>query len=231
MKLPDAVPIRWPRASRLVPARYRAAECFERIEEPEGGTLPGILERLSSLTAAAGASDLDTLDPAHILFGAGAGWINASFIAPRPGRFSTSRRGAFYLAEDVATSLAEVRHHLQASYRREGVREPVDLEYRALQAHLEGAFPDIRARLQARAPWSAIYAPDAWAAGQAFGDRLRDAGAPALVYASLRHPGGSCAAVFDPNAVRACRHDTWLVFRWNGREVFQIFEKRVLPLG
>ena len=230
MKLPEAVPILWPRASRLLPARYRAAECFERIQEPDDATAPGLLERLSALTAAAGASDLEILDPAQVLFGPGAGWINGSFITPRPGRFSTSRRGAFYLAEDVATSLAEIRHHLETTYRREGVREPVDLEYRALQAHLEGALPDIRPKLRNRAPWSAIFAPESWTAGQAFADRLRDAGAPGVVYASLRHPGGSCAAVFDPNRVRACRHDTWLVFRWNGREVSQIYEKRILPL-
>ena len=228
MKLPDPEPIRWPRASRLVPARYRAEECFERIQDPEEPAGAALLARLSALTGAAGAGDLDTLDPRHVLFGNGAGWINASFITPRPGRFSTFRRGAFYLAGNLDTSLAEVRHHLQRDYRREGITETLDLDYRALTAHLEGAFPDIRSRLGARAPWSAIYAPDSWAAAQAFGDRLRDGGAAGLVYASLRHPGGACAAVFDPNRVRACRHDTYLTFRWNGREVAQIYEKRII---
>jgi hypothetical protein len=226
VKLPTAS-IRWPRASRLVPARYRVEECFERIQDPAGGAPAELLARLSGLTAAA-TGDLDTLDPAHILFGAGAGWINGAFITPRPGRFSTFRRGAFSLAGDLETSLAEVRHHLQENFRREGVTEALRLDYRALVAHVEGVFPDIRAKLKVRAPWSAIYAPDAWAAAQALGDRLREAGHPGVIYASLRHPGGACAAIFNPNAIRACRHDTYLTFCWNGRAVFQIFEKRIL---
>jgi len=49
-----------------------------------------------------------------------------------------------------------------------------------------------------------------------------------VVYARLRRPGGACAAIFDPNTVRACRHDTYLTFRWNGREVAQIYEKRII---
>ena len=49
-------------------------------------------------------------------------------------------------------------------------------------------------------------------------------------YQSLRHPGGACAAVFEPNTVRACRHETYLTFRWNGRDVTQIYEKRILEL-
>ncbi|BDU73015.1 RES family NAD+ phosphorylase [Mesoterricola silvestris] len=229
MKRPEPVPICWPRAMRLVPARYRAEECFEAVRDPENPDSGALLARLSTLTAAAGQGDLDALDPSRVLFGPGAGWINASFITPRPGRFSTSRRGAFYLAGDLETSLAEVRHHLQLNYRREGITQPLDLDYRALTAHLEGRFPDIRSRLSARAPWSAIYAPDDWSAAQRFGAEMRDAGHAALVYASLRHPGGACAAVFDPNAVRACRHDTYLTFRWNGTAVAQVYEKRFLP--
>lgn len=229
VKAPPPVPIHWPRASRLVPARYRAAECFERIQDGLG--TPGDLIRLAGLTAAAGPGDLDTLDPAKVLFGSGAGWLNPSFLTPRPGRFSTFRRGAFYLAGELGTSLAEVHHHLQRRYREEAIAGPLDLSYRALTAHLEGAFPDLRPKLKARAPWSAIYNPEAWSAGQAFADTLRDQGCQALVYASLRNPGGSCAAVFDPNVVRSCRHDTYLTFRWDGKEIAQIYEKRILALG
>lgn len=222
--------LRWPRASRLLPARYRAAECFEQIQDVDGSTPIDVLERLGALTAAAGASDLDTLDPVHILFGAGAGWINASFITPRPGRFSNSRRGAFYLADDLETCLAEVRFHLQRNYRREGIVASLDLDYRALAVHLQGTFTDIRPRFGARGAWAALYDPEAWDAAQAFGDRLRDQGSTGVVYASLRRPGGACVAVFDPNALRACRHDTYLTFRWNGRDISQIYEKRILSV-
>lgn len=228
MRLPEQVLVSWPRASRLVPARYRAVECFERILDPEAAAPSELLARLSNLTASAGPGDLDLLDPGKILFGPGAGWINSSFITPRPGRFSSFQRGAFYLADELTTSLAEVRTHIEQTYRREGVTAALELEYRALLVRMEGRFADIRAKVKARAPWSAIYAPDSWTAAQTLGNRLRDAGYPGLVYGSLRNPGGACAAVFDPNTLRACRHDTYLTFRWNGQEVFQIYEKRIL---
>lgn len=59
--------------------------------------------------------------------------------------------------------------------------------------------------------------------------RLRDAGSPGLVYPSVRRLEGCCAAVYDPNVLRACRHDTYLTFRWNGTTIFQVYEKRILP--
>jgi hypothetical protein len=51
-----------------------------------------------------------------------------------------------------------------------------------------------------------------------------------LIYPSVRRLEGCCAAIFDPNTLRACRHDTYLTFRWNGRQVAQVYEKRILPL-
>ena len=80
-------------------------------------------------------------------------------------------------------------------------------------------------------PWSAIYATDSYAASQAFADALDRAGSRGLVYASVRSPGGTCAALFDPNLVRVCRHDTYLAFRWDGRGVSRVVEKRILRLA
>jgi hypothetical protein len=233
MRLPSpgsiaVTPLCWPRASRLQPARYQAADCFDRIQDPEGGSPVEVLARLAALSAACGEADL--LDPARVLFGPGAGWINAAYLCPRPGRFSSGRQGAFYLAEGLETALAEVRHHLQRDYRREAVTEAMDLEYRALAVQVEGALHDIRDHRPNRRPWSAILDPDDHLPGQAFAAGLREAGSPGLAYRSVRHPGGACAAVFDPNTLRACRHDTYLVFRWNGERISQIYEKRILAM-
>jgi len=236
VKLPAAarVPVAtlaWPRASRLIPARFQALDCFERILEPGEQDLGATLIRLAELTTPWGTRDLTLMDPAQVIFGPGAGWIMASYAAPRPGRFSTARRGACYVAEEIETGLAEVRHHLQESYRREGVTEVLDLEYRALTVHLQGSLHDIRGKARARAPWSAIYDPGAYAASQAFAGQLLAAGAQGLAYDSVRRPGGACAALFDPNLLRACRHDTYLVLRWDGAAVTRVLEQRILALS
>jgi hypothetical protein len=180
---------------------------------------------------ASGMGDLAAQDPSRILFGPGAGWINACYLVPRPGRFSTARQGAFYAARELATSLAEVRYHLELSYRTEGIQEAQDLEYRALRVHLAGTFHDLRSKARTRAPWSAVYDPVSYAASQALAGQLRGAGSRGILWLSLRHAGGECCAVFDPGTLRACRHDTYLTFRWNGREVAQVYERRILELA
>ena len=228
---PARVPVTaldWAHASRLVPARFKAADCFERILEPEEAFLGTALLRLAELTAPAGSGDLSLMDPSQILFGAGAGWINAGFALPRAARFSTARQGAFCVGEGIATCIAEVRHHLEQDYRREGILETMDLDYRALALRVQGNLHDLRGQSKTRPPWSAVYDPDGYAASQIFAATLRDAGAKGLAYDSVRHPGGSCAAIFDPNLLRHCRHDTYLAFRWNGREVTRVMEKRML---
>jgi hypothetical protein len=65
---------------------------------------------------------------------------------------------------------------------------------------------------------------------QSFAASLRAAGSAGILWLSLRREGGACAAVFDPNTLRACRHDTYLTFRWNGRDIHQVFERRILAL-
>jgi hypothetical protein len=223
-------PVRWPHGCRLIPARFRALECFERLLDPGAAAMGDLLARLADLTTCSGAGDLRLMDPGQILFGPGAGWINASFTAPRPGRFSDASHGAFYLAGEIETGIAEVSHHLHRDYRREGVIETMDLDYRALVVHLEGPLHDLRGKPRTRPPWSALYDPKDFRDSQTFGRSLRETGSRGLAYDSVRRSGGVCAAIFDPNLLRACRHDTYLAFRWEGGAVTRVMEKRILAL-
>ena len=218
----------WAHAARLVPARFQAADCFERILAPEEASQGEALLKLAELTATSGAGDLRLMDPSQVLFGPGAGWINASFTVPRAARFSTARQGAFYVAEQIETALAEVRHHLERDYRREGITETMDLDYRALAVRVQGELQDLRGKPKTRPPRSALYDPDSYSASQPFAATLRAAGSRGLAYDSVRHPGGACAAIFDPNLLHSCRHDTYLAFRWDGKAVTRIMEKRML---
>lgn len=233
LPLPGRVPLAtldWPQVCRLVPARFQAMDCFETVMDPQDQAGGDLVARLSGLTAASPAGDLRLLDPSQVLFGPGAGWISPSFTLPRAARFSTPRSGAFYLAEEIATSIEEVRHHLDQDMRREQLAAPMDLDYRALAVKVQGNFHDIRAKARSRAPWSAICAPDSYAVSQVFADSLRETGSRGIAYASVRRPGGACLAVFDPNTLRACRHDTYLSFRWDGGSVTRVVEKRLLAL-
>ena len=222
--------IQWRRGGRLLPACYQAEDFFEQIPAMAEPTLQEALLRLASLSSIVGPSSIALLDPARILFGPCAGWINFSFLRPRQGRFSTTRRGAFYLADGLETAIAEERHHLQARLAREGIGASLDLDYRALRVQVQGEFHDLRTRPVDKETWASLLDPESCSASQAFSLRAREAGSTGLVYPSVRRLEGCCAAVFDPNALRACRHDTYLTFRWNGKQVVQVYEKRILPL-
>ena len=60
---------------------------------------------------------------------------------------------------------------------------------------------------------------DSYAASQSFAAALRDAGSPGLVYPSVRHPGGWCAAAFRPNAVGIPTPTKRLKYHWDGSRV------------
>jgi len=62
---------------------------------------------------------------------------------------------------------------------------------------------DIRADAPDDPKDPAVYDPDpnAYAAGQRLGKRLRDAGKWTVRYTSVRHPPGSCFGVFVPRAI------------------------------
>jgi hypothetical protein len=205
-------------------------DCFETVLDPQARSEGDILSRLFELTAASAAGDLRLMDPSQVLFGAGAGWISPAYVLPRAARFSSSRHGAFYVAEEIATGVEEVRHHLELDLRRERITAAMDLDYRALAVQVQGRFHDIRGKARTRAPWSAICAPESHAFAQAFAESLRAIDAKGIAYASVRRPGGSCLAIFDPNTLGACRHDTYLGFRWDGHAVSRVVEQRLLAL-
>jgi hypothetical protein len=198
-RLPEAG-VEWAQAARLVPSRYRPSDCFERIaEDPETQDLQ---IRLADFTAS-GMGDLAAQDPSRILFGPGAGWINACYLVPRPGRFSTARQGAFYAARELATSLAEVRYHLELSYRTEGIQEAQDLEYRALRVHLAGTFHDLRSKARTRAPWSAVYDPVSYAASQALAGQERAPAASSGSACATRAENAAQCSIPAPSAPAA----------------------------
>lgn len=63
------------------------------------------------------------------------------------------------------------------------------------------------------------------AAGQALGRGLREDGSPALVYDSVRRPGGQCVAVFKPRALANPRPAGHVSLHWDGERITHWWEK------
>lgn len=185
-------------AHRLIPSRFPPIGLFDTVATP--ADLAAVMELAGWTNDRLVAERIARLPRAEWVYGRpNASVIMASFLHVAPGgaRFSGHDLGAWYAAARLATAAAEVGHHL----RREAVARGVAAMrrvYRAYAARLAGEFRDITGEQAGRPE---LYAPDSYAAGQAFGEAVRAAGSAGILYDSVRHAGGVNAVAYRPSAV------------------------------
>jgi RES domain len=122
--------------------------------------------------------------------------VMAAFLHVAPGglRFNGPELGAWYAADDLRTSAAEVGHHL----RRETVARAVpsmSRRFRTYSCALLGEYLDIRGQQRARAD---IYASARYDASQKLGEAVRASGGAGILYDSLRRRGGQNVVAHRP---------------------------------
>ena len=145
-----------------------------------------------------------------------AAFINAAFAyaKPRqPNRFN-ARRGPWYAALEVLTSMREVAWHMADFLAKSGALEGV-VEYAEMFASMAGEFVDLRGT-----PADPCLDPDpaiGYPAGNAVADAARARGLNGIVYPSVRHKGGTCIVALIPHAVQSVAPVA--VYASNGREV------------
>jgi RES domain-containing protein len=193
--------VKWAPCWRVIPARYAEDRTLEKISD---------------------VGDLDVTDGLERMTGPGSDSIMAPFIYRNPegSRFSDGAHGVYYAARTQATAVEETKHH-RAVFMRRTKEAPMRLEMRVLTADLDGELHDIRGQ-QKKHP--AIYHRSNYSASQAFGRQLAAEGSDGIVYDSVRHNGGQCAAVFRPLVLSRCRSAGLLAFDWNGMEVAKVYE-------
>jgi RES domain-containing protein len=144
-------------------------------------------------------------------------------LSPEGGRFSDGAFGAYYAARERATAVAESRHH-RAVFLARTKEPPLDLEMRVLEARLDARLHDLRG-LGMDLP--DVYHASDYTASKQLARELRRRASWGIAYDSVRRDGGQCVAVLRPRALSACRQAEHLIYRWNGREVAEVFEKRL----
>ena len=183
---------------RLIPSRFPPIGLFDSVAT--AADLAAVMELAGWTNDRLVAERIARLPQAEWAYGRpNASIVMAAFLHVAPGgmRFNGPELGAWYAAADLRTAAAEVGHHL----RREAVARSVPgmvRTYRAYSARLAGRYLDICGQ-QAALP--DVYAPGSHAASQAFGERLRAAGEPGILYDSVRHRGGVNAVAYRPSRV------------------------------
>ena len=210
---PDAAGSRH-NVARIIAAELDSVRFFEQLTPgADGDALLAILG-LTSPSLAEVVGNPALVPEGDRAYGPGSGWIMPAFTRRvRPSRFTDGRFGVWYVAWDTRTAVAETMYH--TSRRLQETHEPAqDVSMQILTADLAGF-----AAVLARVPeplWSAIHDPASYLVSQQVGTHVHDRGSEAIVYHSVRRPGGVCVGVLKPRAVRHCRRSGFVTFHWDG---------------
>lgn len=218
--------VAWLPCWRAIPTRFPYIDLYERIADPDDLEVLLEIEQLTNPRAQQEAGNLRLVPPEEWATGPGAGWIMASFtrLNPDGSRFSDGSFGVYYAGRDLATSVAETRYHREV-FLRHTAEPPMDLQMRVLTADLNTDLHDVRGPGH-----DDLHRPDDYGPSRAFGLKIRPESA-GIVYNSVRHPDGECAAVFRPNALANCREERMLTYGWDGEAIAQVYEARPLTEG
>jgi RES domain-containing protein len=123
--------------------------------------------------------------------------INAAFTHANPlgGRFSTSERGAWYAAFELATAKAEVLFHKSIEFAEIDWKEREEIPYDDYLADFTATFHDLRGLKDD------ALSPTSYVRSQQLAVELMEQGSLGLVYPSVRREGGTCIACFRPSVV------------------------------
>jgi len=209
----------------LIPNRFPPVSLFDRVASPDDLDLVYELEAMTNDRLRAEAGDLKLLPPAERISGPGTTPIMAAFthLNPEGSRFSDGTYGVYYCAQTLDTALAEVRYHQERFLRR--TREgPLRLELRLYLTDVDARLVDVRRQAE-------YHDPDNYGPSQQFAVPLQREGKDGVLYRSVRHPGGLCAAVFRPRALHHCRQSKHYAFHFDGQRVSAIDELQTVWSG
>lgn len=224
---PPRTDVAWAPCYRIISSRFPPIDLFEAVADPADLEAVFLIEAMTNDRLRHEAGDLFLVPPEDRVSGPGTSAIMAAFthLNPEGSRFSDGSYGVFYAARAVETAIEETKHHrtrfLQAT------DEPAqEIDMRVYAVDLSASLHDIR---PLRDHHPALHDPDSYGASQDFAAGLRDAGSDGILYHSVRHPGGECAAIFRPRLLSDCRQERHLCYVWDGRRISDVYEKRRFP--
>jgi hypothetical protein len=208
----------WRPSHRLIPSRFPPVGLFDRVADARDLEAVYALESMTNDRMREEAGELKLVPARDRIVGPGATPIMAAFthLNPEGSRFSDGSYGVYYCSQRLETALAEVRYHQERFLRRtnEGA---IRLELRLYLTNLDAKLVDVRKLAE-------CHLRDDYAPSQALGRTVREAAKDGILYRSVRHEGGSCAAVFRPPVLSACHQSSHYAFHFDGTSIVAIDE-------
>lgn len=222
----------WRATHRLIPATYvdRTEPYLATLVDPASADPDGDVAALTTLAAATNARLRVQADLPGLAIGAhelvyDLDWsqvVNGAFTYPgQGGRFHDQTRGCWYAGLAVETSLAEVAHHRAVALAEVDVWEDAG-EWQDFGCDIGGDHvADLR---DGSARSRRCLDPDSYVASQDLAAVLLDQGAAGVVWPSVRHPGGTCVAVFRPALLPPVSLGSRWRLEWDGSPTPRVTE-------
>ncbi|MVS97581.1 RES domain-containing protein [Devosia sp. L53-10-65] len=215
---PALTRVTWPKAYRLIRSIHPPIDLFEDIADPrdwealasaESKTNPRLWDHLGRL---------DLVPPERRVSGPGASYLMAPFVHvshDRPGRFTDGSYGIYSAGNAEEVAIREVAHHHARAMAASAEAPGWTSQFRMLVNRLDLDLHDAR-------PFDRFHDPDDYQAPQALGRQLRRAGSNGIVYRSVRHADGECAAIFWPDLIPVPVQADHFDYHWDGEKVDRI---------
>lgn len=224
MSTPAVSIIQWQPCYRIIPSRFPPIGLFEQVADPDDLEALFAIEAMTNDRLREVVGELQLVSPEDRVSGPGSSPIMAAFthLNPEGDRFTNGRFGVFYAGKSLETAVEETKYH-RARFLAATAEPAQEIDMRVYAVDLLANLHDIR---PLRESYPAYYHPTSYAISQELATTLRQAGSDGIVYQSVRHEGGECAAVFKPRLLSNCRQERHLCYVWNGRQISSIYEKR-----
>lgn len=220
----DVRAVKWSPSWRVIPTRYTEDRILRKVADAADMEITSGVEQMTSDRRRQEDDEVALVPPQERVTGAGSQYIMAPFTYRNPdgSRFSDGVHGVYYAARTQVTAVEETRHH-RAVFMSRTKEGPMRLEMRVLTADLDGDLHDVRGMQKKHA---GLYHRTNYSSSQALARELLKEGSSGIVYDSVRHKGGQCAAVFRPTVLSRCRSAGLLAYDWNGTEISKVYELR-----
>lgn len=207
-------------SSRLVASRFPPVSLYDRVADPADLDTVFAIEMLTNPRLRQEVGELSIVPQDERISGPGTTAVMAAFthLNPEGSRFSDGSFGVYYAAIALETAIAEVSHHRSVFLKR--TQEPaIEVDLRNYRATIAAHLTDVRGA----AP---LHDPEDYAAPQALARQLVASGRDGVIYDSVRHPGGTCVALFRPKAVvPPVRQAEHISLVWDGHRISGWYQK------
>lgn len=216
--------IDWRPCYRIVPSRFPPVGLYDAVADPDDLEAVFQIEAMTNDRLRDEIGDISLVLPEDRVSGPGTTPIMAAFthLNTEGDRFTDGSYGVFYASKELETAVAETRHH-RIRFLNATDEPAQELDMRVYAVNLDADLHDIRDMRGSHPAW---YHPASYAMSQELSRGLRDNGSDGIVYASVRHDGGECVAVFRPRLLSNCRQERHLCYVWDGQSIPMIYEKK-----